>query len=100
MNTKEGAALRAFLMPAVRPSDVARAAGVSRQYVSAVLSGKRRPSARIVRAADELGLPVRVIFGDRIDSLKDPTKSASPAPGGANKGLRGRTNGEKHTAMR
>jgi transcriptional regulator with XRE-family HTH domain len=57
-----GTALRPFLVPDVRPSDLARKAGCSRQYVSDVLLGKRPPSARIVQAARELGLPVHVLF--------------------------------------
>jgi transcriptional regulator with XRE-family HTH domain len=63
--TKESLRLRAFLVPATRPSDLARAAGVSRQYVYAVLAGKRPPSARLVEAARDLGLPVDVIFAER-----------------------------------
>jgi transcriptional regulator with XRE-family HTH domain len=63
----DGTALRPFLVPAVRPSDLTRRAGVSRQYVSAVLLGHRPPSARIVEAAAELGLPVHVLFRERGD---------------------------------
>jgi transcriptional regulator with XRE-family HTH domain len=50
--------LRRYLTPEVRPSDLARKAGVSRQYVSDVLLGRRPPSERILRAASELGIPV------------------------------------------
>jgi hypothetical protein len=39
---------------------------VSPQYVSAVLIGKKPPSARIIKAAAELGLPVDVIFGEDV----------------------------------
>jgi transcriptional regulator with XRE-family HTH domain len=63
VSTKSAAALRAFLVPSIRPTDLARKAGVSPQYVYAVLSGKRPASERIVKAAAELGLPVDVIFG-------------------------------------
>jgi transcriptional regulator with XRE-family HTH domain len=63
VSRKSGTALRAFLVPAVRPTDLARRAGVSAQYVYAVLDGKRPPSARIIKAAAELGLPVDDIFG-------------------------------------
>ncbi len=63
LSTKSGAALRPWLVPTVRPTDLARKAGVSPQYVYAVLAGKKRPSAKIVKAVAELGLPVDVIFG-------------------------------------
>jgi transcriptional regulator with XRE-family HTH domain len=58
-----GVALRPFVIPTVRPSELARQAGVSRQYVHAVITGKRPPSAKLLRAAAELGLPVQLIFG-------------------------------------
>ncbi len=70
-----GLALRPYLVPSVRPSDLARQAGVSRQYVSAVLLGQRPPSERILKAAAELGLPVHLIPA----AGNGPTKSASPA---------------------
>jgi len=70
-----GTALRPFLIPAVRPSDLARKAGCSRQYVSAVLLGQRPPSERLLKAAAELGLPVHLIF----PAGNGPTHSASPA---------------------
>jgi hypothetical protein len=41
---------------------------VSPQYVYAVLAGKKRPSAKIVKAVAELGLPVDVIFGAGVSS--------------------------------
>ena len=72
---RSGAALRPWLVPTVRPTDLARKAGVSPQYVYAVLAGKKRPSAKIVQAAGELGLPVDVIFGE-----PRPTKG-TPAAG-------------------
>lgn len=43
----------------VKNRDVAHRAGVDPAFVSRVLAGKQRPSARIVRAlAEELGLPL------------------------------------------
>jgi transcriptional regulator with XRE-family HTH domain len=56
-----GATLRTLLIPRVRPSDLARQAGVSRQYVSDVLAGKRPPSAKLLSAAAELGLPIHAL---------------------------------------
>jgi transcriptional regulator with XRE-family HTH domain len=75
VSMRSGAALRAFLVPAVRPTDLARKAGVSPQYVYAVLNGKKPPSARLIKASGELGLPIDVIFGDQ-----RPTKG-TPAAG-------------------
>jgi transcriptional regulator with XRE-family HTH domain len=61
-NNTDGTVLLPFLVPAVRPSDLARRASVSRQFVSMVLLGQRPPSERILTAAAELGLPVHLIF--------------------------------------
>jgi transcriptional regulator with XRE-family HTH domain len=44
-------------------AEIARRAGVSRQFVSKVLAGQARPTPAIVAACEELGLPVEVIFG-------------------------------------
>jgi transcriptional regulator with XRE-family HTH domain len=62
VSRKSGAALRAFLVPKIRPTDLARKAGVSPQYVYAVLNGKRPASRRLIDAAAELGLPIALIF--------------------------------------
>jgi transcriptional regulator with XRE-family HTH domain len=59
-----GQQLRPWLVPRVRASDLARAAGVSHQYVSQVLNGSKPPSDRLLDAARGLGLPVDVIFRD------------------------------------
>jgi transcriptional regulator with XRE-family HTH domain len=75
MSRRTGIALRPYLVPVVRPSDLARRADVSRQYVSAVLLGQRPPSERILKAAAELGLPVHLIF----PAGNGPTQSESPA---------------------
>ena len=61
--SRDGLALRAFLVPTFRPTDLARQAGCTRQYVYAVLNGERPPSARLLKAAGELGLPVEALFG-------------------------------------
>ena len=53
--------LREHLVPAVRPTDLARAAGVSRQYVYDVLRGHRPPSRKLLDAAAELGIPVQEV---------------------------------------
>jgi hypothetical protein len=66
MKTRDGAgaAMRAYLTPRnPRPVDVARVAGVSRQYVHAVMSGASPPSQKVIEACAELGLPVEDIFG-------------------------------------
>ena len=51
--------LRAYLIPAVRVSELARHAGVSRQYIGLVLRGERPPSEKLLTAAKELGIPVK-----------------------------------------
>jgi transcriptional regulator with XRE-family HTH domain len=65
--------LRSFLIPTVRASDLARRAGVSRQYVGAVLRGERPPSDKLLTAAAELGIPV---------SFEETLESAKPAVAG------------------
>jgi transcriptional regulator with XRE-family HTH domain len=64
MERSAGVRLRPFTVPTVRPSELARAAGVSHQYVSAVLAGRRPPSRKLLEAARELGVPVDALFGD------------------------------------
>jgi transcriptional regulator with XRE-family HTH domain len=64
MKKQAGLQLRPWLVPRVRAIDLAREAGVSHQYVSAVLNGRRPPSDRLLSAAKKLGLPVDVIYGD------------------------------------
>lgn len=66
VTTHNGIRLRPFLMPAVRPTDLARAAGVSRQYVYDVLNGHRPPSAKLLDAARELGIPVDVLLDPKV----------------------------------
>lgn len=56
--SREAQALRRHLVPEVRAADLARKAGVTRQYVSSVLAGQRPPSARLLHAATELGIPL------------------------------------------
>lgn len=65
MDENAGRRLRAWL-EAGPPSqaDIAREAGVSRQFVWRVLDGRVKPSARIVEACRRLGLPVSAIFGE------------------------------------
>lgn len=65
MNRADGVRLRAWLLPKVRPIDLAREAGCSHQYVSAVLAGQRPPSERLLDAARNLGIPVDEIYGWR-----------------------------------
>lgn len=64
MNRNSGPLLRPWLVPKVRPADLAREAGVSHQYVYAVLAGQKPPSRRLLEAARRLGLPVDVILKD------------------------------------
>jgi transcriptional regulator with XRE-family HTH domain len=71
VSRNSGATLRAFLVPTIRPTDLARRAGVSPQYVYAVLNGKRPASERLITAAAELGLPVDVIFGVSAKATND-----------------------------
>jgi transcriptional regulator with XRE-family HTH domain len=59
---------------AVSQQDIARAAGVTPAFVSAVVAGKRPPSARIVEACRQLGMPVSDIFGDELADL-DPKEN-------------------------
>lgn len=54
--------MRPWLVPKIRPSDLAREAGVSHQYVSQVLSGHKPASEKIIDAAGELGLPIEDLF--------------------------------------
>ncbi len=60
-----GPRLRAWLeaQDPPRPAEIARRAGVSRQFVSNVLAGRAKPTQAIVEACEELGLPVGAIFG-------------------------------------
>ena len=65
MEKQAGLQLRPWLMPRVRAMDLAREAGVSHQYVSAVLLGKKPPSDKLLAAAERLGLPIDVIYAER-----------------------------------
>ena len=64
-NERTAARLRTWTEPRVRPIDIARAGGFSRQYVAKVLAGKKRPSERFRKAAESLGIPVDVLIGSR-----------------------------------
>jgi transcriptional regulator with XRE-family HTH domain len=75
--TPDGLRLRPFLVPSIRPADLARTAGVSRQYVAAVLAGKRPPSKKLVAAARELGLPVDVLLHRPGVGERDGEKAAA-----------------------
>jgi transcriptional regulator with XRE-family HTH domain len=58
-----GLRLRAWLdARPPRPVEIAREAGVSKQYISEILAGRCRPSARVVDACERLGLPVDLLF--------------------------------------
>lgn len=58
----EGLVLRAMITPRIRPVEIARRAGTSRQFIHAVLAGKERASPRVIAACKELGLPVEVVW--------------------------------------
>ena len=60
-----GPRLAAYLRATDPPTqaEIARVAGVSRQYVWKVLNGRSRPSHKIVQAVRELGLPVEILGG-------------------------------------
>jgi transcriptional regulator with XRE-family HTH domain len=60
-----GPRLRAWLeeQDPPRPADIARKAGVSKQFIHTILAGHAKPSPRVVQACSELGIPVdEVIF--------------------------------------
>src|SRR5690242_668636 len=62
---RDGTRLRPYLTPLVRPQELAREAGCSHQYVSAVLAGNTPASDRLLEAARRLGLPVDRLYGER-----------------------------------
>jgi transcriptional regulator with XRE-family HTH domain len=65
IDQQAGPRLRAWLkaQDPPRAAEIARRAGVSRQFVSNVMAGRAKPTQAIVEACEELGLPVEVIFG-------------------------------------
>jgi transcriptional regulator with XRE-family HTH domain len=65
MKKQAGLQLRPWLVPRLRASDLAREAGVSRQYVSSVVNGRKPPSDKLLEAAGRLGLPIDVIYRER-----------------------------------
>ena len=70
----EGLALRTMIEPRTRPVDIARQAGVSRQFVHAVLIGKEKASPRIIEACLSLGLPVDLIWPEASKNLRTPRR--------------------------
>ena len=65
IDQQAGPRLRAWLeaQDPPRPAQIARRAGVSRQFVCNVMAGRAKPTAAIIAACAELGLPVEAIFG-------------------------------------
>jgi hypothetical protein len=59
----EGLVLRAMIAPRLRPVDIARRAGVSRQYIHSILNGEEPASPRVIEACRELGLDADAIWG-------------------------------------
>jgi transcriptional regulator with XRE-family HTH domain len=72
IDVQAGPRLRAWLeaQDPPRPAEIARRAGVSRQFVSNVMAGRAKPTPAIVAACGELGLPVAVIFGVQSESRR------------------------------
>jgi transcriptional regulator with XRE-family HTH domain len=64
LDLQSGPRLRAWLeaQQPPRPAEIARRAGVSRQFIANVMAGRAKPSARVVKACEELGLPVDLLF--------------------------------------
>jgi transcriptional regulator with XRE-family HTH domain len=62
-----GPRIRAYLDKQRPPtcSEIAREAGVSRQYVWRILRGRELPSARVLAACERLGVPVRDVLSAR-----------------------------------
>jgi transcriptional regulator with XRE-family HTH domain len=60
-----GRVLGAWLDAQRPPSaaDIARRAGCSRQFVAKILKGDARPTADVIRACQELGVPVDRLVG-------------------------------------
>ena len=59
-----GLRLRAYLNSGPpTPAEIARQAGCSRQWIWTILSGKAKPSPRVIEACEELGVPIEVVFG-------------------------------------
>lgn len=65
MDRSCGLRLGDWIAPRVRAADLARAAGVSHQYVSSVLAGKKPPSSKLLDAARDLGIPVDALLGEQ-----------------------------------
>ena len=61
-----GPRIRAYLEERRPPncSEIAREAGVSRQYVWRILRGREVPSARVLDACRRLGVPVTDVLSD------------------------------------
>jgi transcriptional regulator with XRE-family HTH domain len=59
-----GPRIRAYLDERRPPtcSEIAREAGVSRQYVWRILRGREVPSARVLAACQRLGVPVNEVL--------------------------------------
>jgi len=62
LDSEAGLRLKAWLESGPpRPIDIARRAGVSRQFIADILAGRAKPSSRVVSACAELGIPVRAL---------------------------------------
>jgi transcriptional regulator with XRE-family HTH domain len=62
-----GLRLRAWLdARPPRAAEIAKEAGVSRQYLGDILAGRVRPSAKVIAACERLGIPTAAIFGAKI----------------------------------
>lgn len=73
VNRQQGDRLRAYFESGPpRPSEVARVARVSRQFVDQVLAGKAKASPKLVAAFASLGVPVDEIFAEIGDEEPSP----------------------------
>jgi transcriptional regulator with XRE-family HTH domain len=74
MTNKQETRLGELILGKPSLADIARAAGVTRSYVSAIAAGRKKPSAKVkMAAADVLGLPVSAIFPDEENAHVRPT---------------------------
>jgi len=50
-----------LLLAGIKQADISRRAGVSQAFVSQVVCGHKRPSAKLVAACEELGISPRLL---------------------------------------
>lgn len=70
LERRDGLRLGAWLE--TRPptqAEIARQAGVSRQYIHKVVKGEARPTPRVLQACADLGMPVEKLVGEAVAEL-------------------------------